>query len=300
MDGEGRADRETDGHIFSAIKLMVFAMLGLGWLSVREYLGEIPVMDASALLAVAVLAGMNLALALAYPTVESFVEPSKAFFSQILALAVVYAYSLAESINNTNGLGCKAWTYTAAYFGNLPLHEVPAALTLAFLLIYLIMAAGQVRVCRKDPKRWLAAGTGQAVLVLVMLHLALFVLKAPASPATGGGAILALLVLIMWILMLQLDWLAFFLKLKIVFSTEKIKYEIAICTGLVLLTGLSLAGAITHGMPTPLLLVGLAVLAGERLALGWTMQAVQVGSDAGGVVIPIRLLAKGGSVSKNR
>ena len=301
MDADGQVEGETDGHIFYAVKLMVFSILGLGWLSVREYVGDMPVTDASALLAVVVLASMNLVLALAYPTVKLFEKPARAFFSQILALTVFYTYSLAESMSNTNGLGCKTWTYTAAYFGNLPLHEMPAALTLAFLLIYLIMAAGQARICRKDPKQWLVAGTGQAVLVLVVLHLALFVLKAPANPATGGGAVLVLLVIIMWVLMLQLDWLAFFLKFKFILSTRKIKYEIVICTGLMLVTGLGLAGAIANGIPLPLFLVGMAVLAGEGLSLGWTAQAIQTGSDASGVVIPIRLLAKGGgNTNKNR
>jgi hypothetical protein len=91
-------DRQ-DTHLLGAVKLAMFAIVGLGWLAVREYLGALPVSDAAALLSLPARAGVNLVLALLLPT-EAFTGPARAFFTEVLALCVLYGYSLAQSVGS--------------------------------------------------------------------------------------------------------------------------------------------------------------------------------------------------------
>jgi hypothetical protein len=52
----------------------------------------------------------------------------------------------------------------------MPFHQAPAAITLAFLIIFLILSAGQMRVCSSEPKTWVLRGTALVVCALLALH----------------------------------------------------------------------------------------------------------------------------------
>lgn len=264
-------DRQ-DAHLLGAAKLAMFSLVGLGWLSVREYLGALPVADMAVLISVAALAGANLVLALALPRVDLFAGPAKAMFTEVLALCVLYGYGLAQSVGSAP-LPCSSpggftyqGTWAACFFGGLPMHEAAGALTLAFLLIYLVVAAGQVRACAGEPMEWLAHGAGQAVLVPISVQLALLVYRAPlASPEQGLAGLLMAAVAHMIVLMPRLDWVGGLAGSQWFGERVQFVFEVAV-TCLVLFVGLCLAGFTAGGFPLGLFLVGVAVLAGQAIA----------------------------------
>ena len=263
-----------DAHLLAAAKLAMFSLVGLGWLSLREYLGALPVADAAVLITVVVLASVNLVLALLLPTTDLFAGPAKALFSEVLALCVVYAYSLLQSAGS-DPLNCAGGAYTfqatwaACFFGGLPMHEAAGGLTMAFLLILLVVAAGQVRACTREPGEWLAPGTGQAVLIPLAVQLALLVFRAPLSnPETGLAGILMAAVGLMCLLMPRLDWLGGMAQSAWFGERVQLVFEVAL-TCLVLLLGLCVAGFTAGGFPLGLFLAGAGVLVGEVAAYNW-------------------------------
>ena len=87
-------------------------------------------------------------------------------------------------------------------------HLAAAAITLCFLLIYLILAAGPARECSGCSPNWMSYCTAQAILVPMCIHLALLVLRAPISNPQIWLAWLVLGVAYLFFLfMLRLAWL---------------------------------------------------------------------------------------------
>lgn len=272
--------QRDDRHIISAVKLVMFSIVGMGWLSVREYLGDLPVMDATVLISITVLASLNLVLALLFPTHDVFAGPAKAFFTEILALSALYGYSLATSTSDAR-VSCADGPYTlggvwtASFFGGLPMHVAAGALTLAFLLIYLIVAAGQVRACTREPSEWLAGGAGQAVLIPIAVHLALLAYRAPlASPETPFAGLLMFAVAVMFLLMLRLDWLASLPGLGNPWFGPHVQFvfEAAITLTVGVLAA-CLEGFTRGAFPLGLFLVGVAILVGQSVGYRWALEA---------------------------
>lgn len=188
--------RRSSKHVIYSIEILIFSLVGCGWLAVREFMGATPVMDVSVLLCLLISSAVNLALALIYYTTDQFGAAAQGFFGHTLSIWVLYVYSLAES--TTGGWGplcCEGElssgsafsvtkTYAAAYFGGLPFHQTAGAVTLSFLSVVLILAAGQVRVCLEDPREWLAVNITTSVSCLISFHVGLFALN---SKVCGGS-----------------------------------------------------------------------------------------------------------------
>ena len=163
-------------HMAYASEILVFSLVGLGWLSARELMSDTPVMDVTVMLSLFFCSVLNLMFAVTLNTTENFHVCASAFLCHVLATFILYVYSLAESV--TQGTVCcdgnvtysRQQTYAAAFFGGLPFHQAAAAITIAFLIIFLILAAGQMRVCSSDPKTWVLRGTALAVCALLSLH----------------------------------------------------------------------------------------------------------------------------------
>ena len=274
-------------HILYAVELAVFAFVGLGWLSARELLGGTPVLDVAVLVCVAVLGCINLVLALVLYTAEQFERAARAFFSQALALWALYCYGLLCTTGE-GALQCKGGThsagktYAAAYFGGLPYHQAPAAFTLAFLTFVVVLAAGQVRSCGLPPSSWLSQCTGQAVLVLLTLHLVLFLCLAPLPVGyVGGGVILAMLLVLEFASMLRID----FVRAAAGVDNEQdrqIQYILEwVLHGLVIVTALVLSWALCAQFPTGFFFFSTVVLAGQGFAQWWQDGMPVLGSEFG-------------------
>ena len=58
--------KRSSKHTVYAIEILIFALVGWGWLAIREFMGVTPVMDVAVLLCLLISAAINLALALVY------------------------------------------------------------------------------------------------------------------------------------------------------------------------------------------------------------------------------------------
>jgi hypothetical protein len=198
-------------HMIYATEILIFTLVGWGWLAVREFMGATPVMDTSVLICLLITALANLVLALVYHTTDQFKTAAQGFFAHTLSLFILYVYSLLESVTpNWGPLCCDGAssfsvtkTYAAAYFGALPLHQTAGAITAAFLFVLLVLAAGQVRVCLPDPREWLTGKVSTAVACLVSFHLGLFTLNSKACDGEMGGAVIGIAT-VAWVLMLDI------------------------------------------------------------------------------------------------
>ena len=205
--------KRSSRHMLYAVEILVFAVVGWGWLAVREYMGATPVLDVSVLLCLLITSLVNLALALMYPTVDQFKAPAQGLLAHAVSVWVLYAYGLLESTTSRPGNLCchgastfsVPQTYAAAYFGGLTLHQTAGAVTLAFLTVYLLLTAVQVRVCMDDPREWLLSKTALSTACLMSFHLGLFALNAGAC---GGDLGIGVLVVasIGWILLTDIKW----------------------------------------------------------------------------------------------
>ena len=209
-DASGR-----DGHLLYALEILLFALVGWGWVAVRELMGGTPVLDVSVLLSVLVCSVMNLVLALVYPTQAQFKGAAKALLNLALCLLLLYSLSLAQSTaNDASPICCEGGgntfslrlTFRAAYFGGLALHQPPAAITLAYLCVFLVLTAAQARSCAPKPRDWLL---GQLPLVLAChlgLQPAMFVLKAPLCQGKEAAGFLVALIVGGWLALLTETW----------------------------------------------------------------------------------------------
>lgn len=209
--------KRSSKHVVYAIELLIFTFVGWGWLGIREFMGATPVMDVSVLLCLLISATFNLALALIYYTTDQFMGAAQGFFAHTLSLWMLYVYSLIESTTSGWGPLCCSGgastfsvtkTYANAYFGGLPFHQTAGAVTLAFLSVFLILAAGQVRVCLEDPREWLVGQITISVACLISFHVGLFALNAKVCGSEMGGAVIGIATAA-WLLMADTQW-AFF------------------------------------------------------------------------------------------
>ena len=308
-NANGRNTANDSKHIAYAVQLLIFTLVGWGWLSLRELLGSTPVLDVVVFVSLLSAGVINLCLALVFYSIGQFEGYAQAFFSHSLAVWILYCYSLLESTGSgytplvcqKNGSYTLPSTYASAFFGGLPVHQAAAAVTLAFLTVHLIISAAQVRASVQMPRQWFAPGTGQAVMVLICLHLVIFVFCAPLQAGNHALAgVVAVVTALLWLSMIRFDWLAslsFQAQLQgsdtarnafIQFLTE------TACMGLLFLMSFSLAALLAGGFPLTIFLCESAVLIGQAVVKWWSMQEAAQSSMARQFVLPsrVRLLAR--------
>ena len=214
---EGRS-----AHIFYAVELLIFVFVGWGWLAIREYMGRTPALDVATMISVMVCTIINFVLALAIPSQMQFTPCAQAYFTHSFAVWVFYIYSLSESTRVDTGTLCcvdssgkqaSAYstgpTHAAAFFGGLPVHQVPGVVSVAYLSVMLLIAGAQARACTPLPKDWVVRGLGLSITSMVALHLGVYLLRTPLCNTDRAlAAITILLGIAAVILILDLDWVA--------------------------------------------------------------------------------------------
>lgn len=203
------AAKRPSKHLMYAVEILVFAIVGWGWLAIREFMSAPPIMDISVFICLLISSAVNLGMALIYYTTDQFKPAAMGFFSHALSIWVLYIYSLIESTTGgwdplcCNGQSSYSLTktYAAAYFGGLPFHQTVGAVTLGFISVFLILAAGQVRVCVEDPRSWLLRKVSTSLTCLISLYLGLFALKSGACGGGNTGSIVIAAAILAWILM---------------------------------------------------------------------------------------------------
>jgi hypothetical protein len=211
------------------------------------------------------------------------------------------------------GLFSLRLTYKAAHFGGLALHQPAAAITLAFLSIFLLLAASQARVCMEIPRDWPMHKAPLAVVCLLCLQQALFGITAPVCKDQDVSAAVIGIAVFAWLTMIDVPWvLSLFNKTD---NKKDDKKEDMIMTPDHLIKNLSQAGlemvlSIMLGAMAAVLAVNLgggdALLLVVGLMLLWQMAAIVTlafelrdsyggsGGDSGGssgsVDVPKKLL----------
>ena len=251
--------------ILYTTELIIFGFVGWAWLSVREYVGQTPVLDATVILSTLICSCLNLLAVLLLPSPEHFAPFAQGFFSHALTVAVFYAYSLSEStalqspvVDCGASNATVAALYARAYFGGLPWHQIPACVTMAYLVIVLLLSAAQAGACVPLPRRWFLRGVPQAASALFLLHLALFALAVPlADPMAPFAATLVCLAVLHLLCIADLGWV-----LGLFFRPEA-RHKLNVLQGAIEmgLVGLSVilanlyAAVLSDGHPSPALLV---------------------------------------------
>lgn len=218
---EGNPQDDSSNHVFYAVELLIFSLIGWGWLAVREYLGQTPVLDVVAVISVLVCTLINFVFALLIPSRLEFTHCARAYFTHCLALWIFYIYCLSESTRVDTGALCcvdgsgnqgKTYsagpTHAAAFFGGLPMHQVPAVVSVAYLSVVLLIAGAQVRACKPQPKDWLVRGLGLSITSLTAMHLSAYLRGAPmCDKDQAWGIILIIVSLVSSFLIVDLDWI---------------------------------------------------------------------------------------------
>jgi hypothetical protein len=296
--GESDAQHSEDGengsrHVFYAVELLIFAFVGFGWLSVREYLGQTPVMDVVTVISVIVCALLNLALALLIPLSVDFAPCAHAYFSHCVAQWVLYVYSLSESTRlDTGSLCCTGAsgtresgysagpTHAAAFFGGLPMHQVPGVVSVAYLTVFLLVAGAQARACTVDPRGWVVRGLGLSITSLVAVHLGAYLSGIPLCSKDQAAGVLCFIVgIVAAYLIVDFDWI---MQMVYTFSFRRersvqqrrdhriIRSSIHTAgVGFISLFSLVLAVVIEKSLSVPLLIVFLVCLVAACLGLGY-------------------------------
>jgi len=276
---QGYQQGEPDiGYLQYAVEIQIFAFVGWGWLSVREYLGQTPVVDVVVVGMTLLTSIVNTIAGLTCGDAELFQPFARAFLSHSVALVLFYSYSLSESLASNspsipcqgNATGVLSSTYKEAYFGGLMLHQAFASVTLAFLVVAVMLGVSQARACGGPPSAWLLRWTNQTFMILVGLHLVFFSLHAPlVISQTSNLLIIAVLSLVglALIVMVDIEWIVSVLAPS---STEHSKRDDRIWQEALELISIALVGAGTNMLSIQLfsaLSVPLAVFAGLSLLL---------------------------------
>jgi hypothetical protein len=205
---------QSNTPILYTTELIIFGFVGWAWLAVREYIGQTPVLDATVILSTLVCSCLNLIGVLFFPSPQDFAPFAQGFFSHSLVVALLYAYGLSESTaigSPTVSCGTSNSTvsslYAQAYFGGLTLHQIPACITMAYLVVILLLSAAQASACLPLPRRWFLRGIPQSTSAFLLLHLCLFSLSVPlADPMTPFASLLLALTALHVLCLIDLSW----------------------------------------------------------------------------------------------
>jgi hypothetical protein len=138
--------------------MRIFALVGWAWLAMRELMGDTPVLDVTVLLVKLVSSVLNLLFALTYYTTNQFKHSAQAFLNHTACVWLLYIFCQLQSSTDGRGAICCVENSTkqshlqGCLLWGLALHQPPAAITLAFLAIFLILASSQARVCISHEK----------------------------------------------------------------------------------------------------------------------------------------------------
>ena len=218
--GEGK-------HLLYATELLLFSLVAWGWISLREAMGRTPVLDVAIFISMLVASSVNLFMAIFLST-NNFRPFSSAGLSHAACILLLYIYSLIESTTPNQKIQCCGLnttnitlysldkTYTAGFFGGLPAHQIAAALTLAFLVFYLIIAGGQAVACSDRPGliHCLAKGTGFGANCLLALHPYLMATHSPVckDELHAFASTTIFFIALGFLLMLDFRFLTIFIK----------------------------------------------------------------------------------------
>lgn len=205
--------------ILYTTELIIFGFVGWAWLAVREYIGHTPVLDATVILSTLVCSCLNLIAVLFFPSASEFAPFAQGFFSHSLVVALLYAYGLSESTalgSPVVACGTSNATvsslYAQAYFGGLPIHQIPACITMAYLVVILLLSSAQASACLPLPRRWFLRGIPQSASAFLLLHLCLFSLSVPLSNAMAPFASILIALAVLHVLcIVDLGWALGFL-----------------------------------------------------------------------------------------
>ena len=214
-------DKEKSSkHVFYAVELTIFSLVGWGWLAVREYLGNTPVLDVVGVISLIVCTVVNLSLALSVASPKAFAPCANALFTYCLALWVLYIYGLSESTRSTveplccvDASGAQGHGYSigrtqaAAFFGGLPMHQVPGTVTLAYLTVVVLVAGAQARTCTQSPRDWEVRGLGLSIACMVAVYHGVLMMNAPlCNDSKALGAVSTLFGIAADFLLVDFDW----------------------------------------------------------------------------------------------
>jgi hypothetical protein len=212
--------KPSSAHLLYAVEMLIYSLVGWAWLAVREIMGDTPVLEVTVLLVMLVSSVLNLLLALTYYTTDQFKHPAQAFLNHTACVWLLYIFCQLQSSTDGRGNICCVedgtkqsqfslrLTYKAAYFGGLALHQPPAAITLAFLSIFLILAASQARVCIENPREWPLHGKAPlAVICLLCLQQGVFGVTAPVCKDQDVAAAVIGVIVFAWLALLDLPWI---------------------------------------------------------------------------------------------
>jgi hypothetical protein len=193
------ATEQENTQLVYSIELLIFSFIGWGWLAIREFLGNTPVMDATVILVTIVSSILNLLACVFFSEPHLFQPFARAHLSHMFSLWVFYLYSLIESMAAGNVKVCcgtampvtisLAQSYTSTYFGGIQFYQAFCVITLAYLTVCVFISAAQARACamqqhyqvdKNHPVSWsILRGTVSAIAILVSLHCAMFAIRAP-------------------------------------------------------------------------------------------------------------------------
>jgi hypothetical protein len=293
-DSPDEVEPESSNHIFYAVELFIFAFVGWGWLAIREYIGKTPVLDAVVLISVMVSSLINLAIAVTLASSSAFAPYACAYFSHCIVLWVLYVYGFAESMRSdadalccTDSSGNQGSTYTigptyaSAFFGGLPMHQVPAAITIAFLTVLVLIAGAQARACTQSSKDWFVWASWLSIASLVTTHLGVFLMGLPVCNADMALPAITIVVGVAATLLVgvDLDWI-----MRMFYSDSQWKDTrdeeqqrvhrilrsaiLAIGVTIALLYCVAIASVVGKSLSLPLILLFLILLAVSWLSLG--------------------------------
>jgi hypothetical protein len=215
--GEGK-------HLLYATELLLFSVVAWGWIAIREAMGRLPVLDVALFISILVASSVNLFMAIFLST-SNFRPFASACFSHAACVLLLYIYSLIESTTPGQQILCCGAnttrysldkTYASGFFGATPAHQIPAAVSLAFLIFYLVVAGGQATACADRPGliHCLAKGSGFGANCLLTLHPYLMATQSPVCKdnVKDFAGVTVFFASLGFILMLDFRFLTIFIK----------------------------------------------------------------------------------------
>lgn len=200
-------------------ELLVFGLLGYFWQSIPELLGFSPIVDNAFLISFLVASCVNLFACFIFTSKDSFLPWAKGFVAYTGSLWIAYVHVLMESVSQgkvdvcCNGKATVDFSkaQAAVFFDKMFFHQAIAAVTLACLTIFFMIALLQVKSCHtggSSLQDWFPRHTFACAAFLVVIHTAIFAM----SPVTCGkflefGGVTLSFAIVSWLLCIDGGWI---------------------------------------------------------------------------------------------
>jgi hypothetical protein len=169
-------------------EILIFAIIGWAWLSLREMFGDTPVMDSGVIISLLVTSILNFLISTTLTFKEEYVQYAKGFAAHVFSLWILYLHSIIESVSDGkidlccgSGITQKGVSFSKAqgvmFFGGIPMHQVFAIITWGFLTIVMFISLLQVKSNYLNPsslKDWFIRKTWSAITFLLVIHTVIF------------------------------------------------------------------------------------------------------------------------------